>query len=117
MILKGSTLTHDIMAFTTAWIELVLLHNLSLSFSRVWDTTFVSHCWGAPWGSLVTAITSGSCDPNRRVWCDLFAVRQWEGSEAGHCDYRPILDKSHGSHLLPSGSSLTCVWQVQAWSW
>jgi hypothetical protein len=54
-------------------------------------TTFVSHCWGAPWGSLVTAITSGSCDPNRRVWCDLFAVRQWEGSEADHCDYRNVI--------------------------
>lgn len=54
-------------------------------------TTFVSHCWGAPWGSLVTAITSGSYDPNRRIWCDLFAVRQWEGSDTPNGDYQNVI--------------------------
>lgn len=43
--------------------------------------TFVSHCWGAKWGILVAAI-AGHSDPNRRVWIDIFAVRQWPGNDA-----------------------------------
>jgi uncharacterized protein len=39
--------------------------------------TFVSHCWGACWGDLVAAAADGGADPNRRVWIDVFAVRQW----------------------------------------
>ena len=35
--------------------------------------TFVSHCWGAPWG-LVVAAVSDHADPERRVWLDCFAV-------------------------------------------
>ena len=37
---------------------------------------FISHTWGAPWGNLVAAVAA-VCAPTTRVWCDLFAVRQW----------------------------------------
>ena len=38
--------------------------------------TFVSHCWGDSWGDLVAAVSDGA-DENRRVWVDIFVVRQW----------------------------------------
>ena len=38
--------------------------------------TFGSHCWGATWGHLVASLAD-QADPNRRVWIDIFAVRQW----------------------------------------
>ena len=38
--------------------------------------TYVSHSWGGRYGDLVAAI-SDCADPNRYVWIDLFAVRQW----------------------------------------
>ena len=44
-------------------------------------STFISHCWGAGWGTLVAAVADGA-DPNRRVWIDVFAVRQWPGNAA-----------------------------------
>ena len=39
---------------------------------------FVSHAWGAPWGSLVAAAAEGAA-PHRRVWVDIFAIAQHEG--------------------------------------
>ena len=39
--------------------------------------TFASHTWGAKWGTLVAALADGGADRNRRVWVDVFAVRQW----------------------------------------
>ena len=44
--------------------------------------TFVSHTWGAKWGTLVSALADGGADRNRRVWVDVFAVRQWGGNGA-----------------------------------
>lgn len=41
--------------------------------------TFASHCWGALWGVLVSALAD-CADRNRRVWLDAFAVRQWAGN-------------------------------------
>ena len=38
--------------------------------------TFGSHCWGATWGHLVASLAD-QADPNRHVWIDIFAVRQW----------------------------------------
>ena len=38
--------------------------------------SFGSHCWGATWGHLVASLAD-QADPNRRVWIDIFAVRQW----------------------------------------
>lgn len=43
--------------------------------------TFVSHCWGGKWGDLVAAISEGA-SLNRRVWIDIFSVRQWPGNQA-----------------------------------
>lgn len=43
--------------------------------------TFVSHCWGALWGLLVSALADRA-DKHRRVWLDVFAVRQWAGNSA-----------------------------------
>lgn len=43
--------------------------------------TFVSHCWGALWGLLVSALADRA-DRHRRVWLDVFAVRQWAGNSA-----------------------------------
>ena len=42
---------------------------------------FMSHTWGAPWGDLVAA-ASDHASATRRVWIDLFAVRQWPGNVA-----------------------------------
>mmetsp|Transcript_48391 Transcript_48391/g.80282 ORF Transcript_48391/g.80282 Transcript_48391/m.80282 type:complete len:1153 (+) Transcript_48391:74-3532(+) len=44
--------------------------------------SFVTHCWSAKWGTLLAAITDGSANPQRRVWLDVFACRQWPGSSA-----------------------------------
>merc|ERR1719424_62243 len=41
--------------------------------------SFGSHCWGAQWGLLVAALAD-KADPKRRVWVDIFAVRQWPGN-------------------------------------
>ena len=41
----------------------------------------ISHCWGAKWGDLVCAACQGACI-DRRVWIDIFAVRQWPGNQA-----------------------------------
>lgn len=46
------------------------------------SNSFVSHCWGAPFGDLVAALLDGDADPSRRVWIDIFAVRQWPGTRA-----------------------------------
>lgn len=45
------------------------------------SNSFVSHCWGAPFGDLVAALLDGNADPRRRVWIDVFAVRQWPGEQ------------------------------------
>jgi len=44
-------------------------------------TVFASHCWGAPWGDLVAAVCCHA-DSQRRIWIDVFAVRQWPGNGA-----------------------------------
>ena len=52
-------------------------------------STFVSHTWSAPWGDLVAAVSDGA-DRTRRIWVDLFAVRQWPGSIAD-LDFRSTI--------------------------
>ena len=39
--------------------------------------TFISHSWGAKFGDLVAAICDNCSDRRRKVWLDIFAVRQW----------------------------------------
>ena len=43
--------------------------------------TFISHCFNAPFGALVAALCDGGADLTRRVWVDIFAVRQWPSSK------------------------------------
>ena len=43
--------------------------------------TFISHCNKAPFGALVAALCDGGADLTRRVWVDIFAVRQWPSSK------------------------------------
>ena len=38
--------------------------------------SFGSHCRDATWGHLVASLAD-QADPSRRVWIDIFAVRQW----------------------------------------
>ena len=39
--------------------------------------TFISHSWGVKFGDLVAAICDNCGDRSRKVWVDIFAVRQW----------------------------------------
>ena len=52
-------------------------------------TVFISHCWGAAWGNLVAAASHGA-SPDRIVWIDIFAVRQWPGN-AADLDFRGVI--------------------------
>ena len=54
-------------------------------------TIFMSHCWGALWGDVVLAACHGARF-GRVVWIDLFAVRQWPGSEAD-LNFRGVINK------------------------
>jgi hypothetical protein len=39
--------------------------------------TFISYAQQGTWGDLVAAILDGGADLDRKVWLDIFAVRQW----------------------------------------
>jgi len=45
-------------------------------------TTFISHCNKAEFGVLVAALCDGGADLTRRVWVDIFTVRQWPSSKS-----------------------------------
>jgi len=45
-------------------------------------TTFISHCNKALFGDLVAALCDGGADQTRRVWPDIFTVRQWPSSKS-----------------------------------
>lgn len=53
-------------------------------------TIFMSHCWGATFGDLIGAASHGA-RKNRRVWIDIFAVRQWPGNEAD-LNFRDVIN-------------------------
>ena len=59
--------------------------------------TFVCHCWGAQWGTLVAALADGAADRSRRVWIDVFAVRAQFGAHCIRAIRRAILSRS--AHL------------------
>ena len=44
-------------------------------------TTFISHCWSAPFGDAVAAMCDGRSDYSVRVWFDIFAVLQWPSTK------------------------------------
>ena len=39
--------------------------------------TFLSYAQAGKWGDVVAALLDGGADPDRCVWIDIFAVRQW----------------------------------------
>jgi len=45
-------------------------------------TTFICHCNKAEFGVLVAALCDGGADLTRRVWVDIFTVRQWPSSKS-----------------------------------
>jgi hypothetical protein len=52
---------------------------------------FVSHCWGAKFGELVSAVCHNA-RTDRVVWIDIFAVRQWPGNR-DDLDFRSVLKR------------------------
>eukprot|EP01036_Dinobryon_divergens_P034706 gene34706-44886_t len=44
--------------------------------------TFISHCFSGFFGDLIAALCDGGADLTRRVWLDIFAVRQWPSSKS-----------------------------------
>eukprot|EP01035_Chromulina_nebulosa_P025430 gene25430-biopygen16455 len=44
--------------------------------------TFISHCNKAFFGDLVAGLCDGGADLTRRVWVDIFTVRQWPSSKS-----------------------------------
>lgn len=85
--------------------------------------TFISYAQKGVWGDLVAAVLDGGADLNRKVWIDIFAVRQWPSdtpdldfaSTIEHCEsflcvcsYVPSIEKlewwqctPHNIHLIP----------------
>lgn len=42
--------------------------------------TFISYAQAGIWGDIVAAVVDGDADRNRKIWLDVFAVRQWPSS-------------------------------------
>ena len=72
---------------------------------------FVSHTWGAKWGTLVAAVVD-AVPPSARIWCDLFAVRQWPGSSYD-LNFRGVIKRVSGvlvaSEAVPLDFDLRAV--------
>jgi hypothetical protein len=41
---------------------------------------FIFHAQQRTWGDLVAAVLDGGADLSRKMWVDIFAVRQWSSS-------------------------------------
>ena len=59
---------------------------------------FVSHAWGAPWGSLVSSLAV-SVPPETYVWVDVFAVTQHAGVRQ-QADLLALKDVVEGADVL-----------------
>eukprot|EP00615_Pteridomonas_danica_P006120 CAMPEP_0114340302 /NCGR_PEP_ID=MMETSP0101-20121206/8292_1 /TAXON_ID=38822 ORGANISM="Pteridomonas danica, Strain PT" /NCGR_SAMPLE_ID=MMETSP0101 /ASSEMBLY_ACC=CAM_ASM_000211 /LENGTH=697 /DNA_ID=CAMNT_0001473531 /DNA_START=215 /DNA_END=2308 /DNA_ORIENTATION=- len=55
-------------------------------------SVFASHCWGAPWGTLVSALAY-QAPSSRFIWLDCFSVRQWPGNNMD-LDFRSVISLS-----------------------
>lgn len=60
---------------------------------------FGSHCWGASWGLLVSALADCCIDGDTKCWVDVFAVRQWPGNGAD-LDFRGVVKRCKGFALV-----------------
>eukprot|EP01036_Dinobryon_divergens_P030276 gene30276-39496_t len=43
--------------------------------------TFISHCNMAPFGAMVAGVSDGGVNLQRKIWIDIFAVRQWPSTK------------------------------------
>ena len=59
------------------YVELLLLQEKSICGPV---DVFVSHSWATTFGTLVAAVAQNS-RPGRRVWIDIFAVKQHHGDD------------------------------------
>lgn len=53
--------------------------------------TFISYAQQGTWGDLVAAALDGGADLNRKVWIDVFAIRQWP-SDQPDLDFASTID-------------------------
>jgi ankyrin repeat protein len=68
---------------------------------------FMSHCWTAKFGDLVAAASHGA-KANRRVWIDIFAVRQFPGNEAD-IDFRAVINRCNSLIVSVSPDPGLCL--------
>jgi ankyrin repeat protein len=59
---------------------------------------FISHTWGAAWGTLVVAALDGAA-PGRKVWVDNVAVRQFPGN-AADLDFDGVIERCQAVLLV-----------------
>ena len=72
---------------------------------------FLSHCWASKWGDLVAAACHGA-RKDRRVWIDLFAVRQWSGNSKD-IDFEGVMKRCNA--VVVSVSKIPeCDWSAMA---
>ena len=76
------------------------------------SVVFVSHCWGASWGTLVAAV-SDSIPSGSHVWIDVFAVRQWAGNEAD-LDFTAVIAQSTSVLLVSGGCQYRAIQRLKA---
>ena len=72
---------------------------------------FVSHTWGAKWGTLVAAVVD-TCPPSARIWCDIFAVRQWPGSSYD-LDFCGVIERVSGVLIVSEAVPLEIDMWIQ----
>jgi len=82
VVTTGEVLRNYVVPFTSAsrcrFVELEAMQESDVVGE---SKTFISHCLNAPFGALVAALCDGGADLTRRVWIDIFAVRQWPSSK------------------------------------
>ena len=77
-------------------------------------TVFVSHCWSANWGDLVSAIRSKDGGTTRRMWIDVFAVKQHGDNTADMC-FRKIIPKCNVVVVVVSTRTFEGVEDVETY--
>ena len=74
--------------------------------------TFISYAQQGSWGDLVAAILDGGADLNRKVWLDIFAVRQWP-SDTPDLDFASTIE--HCDSFLCVCSYVESVDKMEKW--
>ena len=76
-------------------------------------TVFMSHCWGGKWGDLVAAACAGA-EPDRKLWLDTFAVRQWPGNSRD-LNFRAVIRRCRTVIVAVAPLPGTAVAQGSLW--